>query len=237
LKSITGKRRDAANTKATILDAAIVEFAHSGPAGSRVDEIAARAGVNKSLIYQYFGSKQELYAEALTMVLQSITERSAKNSKAFADTAPTGDAFTLTRKFLEGHLSLLEAIPEYPRLLAWENLQGGKTLSRLPLRQTYDEFLNRVQVMLEPLARQGMLRKGFDLRHVAQAVIALTHYFLVYRGVIEHLFQMDPSQPQTRAAWLDYCANLLVSNLQLGSEAAPTSWDTDDTASASQSGP
>lgn len=214
MKSNTSKRRDAARTKAAILQAAIAEFAMNGPAGTRVDEIATRAAVNKSLIYQYFGSKQDLYAEALNTVLQKITERAAQNSQEFVASAVRGDVFSTARRFLEGHLAMLESVPEYPRMLAWENLEGGKTLARLPLQQTYAEFLRRVELLLQPLEAQGALKDGFDLRHVAQAVIALTHYFLVYRGVMEHLFQQDPALPQTRGAWLDFCTRLLITNLR-----------------------
>lgn len=215
VRSSTGKKRDANRTKASILHAAITEFALRGPAGTRVDEVALRAGVNKSLIYQYFGSKQELYAEALNSVLNAITERSAQNSQNFVQGTGKGDLFATARAFIESHLSLLEAVPEYPRLMAWENLEGGRTLARLPLQQTYNSFLKRIEQMLRPLSERGMLKPGFDLRHAAQAVIALTHYFIIYRGMIEHLFHQDPSSQQTRSAWLDYCTNMLIGNLQL----------------------
>ncbi len=216
MKSNTGKKRDANRSKSSILHAAITEFAARGLAGTRVDEVAARAGVNKSLIYQYFGSKQELYAEALNAVLQAITEKSAEHSRTFVQGAASGEVYATARAFLEKHLTLLEAIPEYPRLLAWENLEGGRTLARLPLQQTYAVFLKRIESMLQPLVDRQMLVPGFDLRHAAQAVIALTHYFIIYRGVIEHLFQQNPFAPATRDAWLDYCTNMLVASLQPG---------------------
>ncbi len=216
MKSNTGKKRDANRSKSSILHAAITEFAARGLAGTRVDEVAARAGVNKSLIYQYFGSKQELYAEALNAVLQAITEKSAEHSRTFVQGAASGEVHATARAFLNKHLTLLEAIPEYPRLLAWENLEGGRTLARLPLQQTYAVFLKRIESMLQPLVDRQMLAPGFDLRHAAQAVIALTHYFIIYRGVIEHLFQQNPFAPTTRDAWLDYCTNMLVASLQPG---------------------
>ena len=50
--------RDAEQTKQRLLEAAIAEFSAYGIAGARVDRIAAGAGVNKSLIYSYFGSKR-----------------------------------------------------------------------------------------------------------------------------------------------------------------------------------
>ncbi|NDG49151.1 MAG: TetR/AcrR family transcriptional regulator, partial [Rhodospirillales bacterium] len=55
----------AAATRARILDAAFVEFAEKGLAGARVDEIAARAGANKRMLYAHFGSKEALWLEVL----------------------------------------------------------------------------------------------------------------------------------------------------------------------------
>jgi AcrR family transcriptional regulator len=55
----------AAATRQRILDAALAEFAGKGLAGSRVDEIAARAGANKRMLYAHFGSKEELWLVVL----------------------------------------------------------------------------------------------------------------------------------------------------------------------------
>ena len=59
----TPQRRDPAATRSKLLVAARREFADHGLAGARVDEIAARAGVNKQLVYHYFGDKDALYLE------------------------------------------------------------------------------------------------------------------------------------------------------------------------------
>lgn len=216
VRQSTGRKRDATRTKASILNAAITEFANRGPAGTRVDEIASRAGVNKSLIYQYFGSKQELYAEALNSVLEAITEKSAEYSRSFSGAQSVSDLRTLIRGYLENHLRLMEAVPEWPRLLSWENLEGGRTLSRLPVQQTYKVFLDRVSNILKPLAQRGLLAENFDLRLVAQAVMALTHFFVIQKGTIQHLFQMDANAAETREGWLNYCADLFVAAFKNG---------------------
>jgi len=210
----TGRKRDAVRTKGSILAAAIAEFALRGPAGTRVDEVAARAGVNKSLIYQYFGSKQELYAEALNSVLETITERSAQFSRSLSDAQTTDDLFSLVRRYLENHLSLMEAVPEWPRLLSWENLEGGRTLGRLPVQHTYKAFLDRIREALKPVAERGLLAEDFDVRLVAQAVMSLTHFFVIQKGTLQHLFQMDPGSRETRETWLDFCARLFVASFQ-----------------------
>ena len=59
---------DRTGSRAAILEAARTEFAAKGLTGARVNVIAARAGVNKQLIYYYFGSKDDLYRNALESV-------------------------------------------------------------------------------------------------------------------------------------------------------------------------
>ncbi|MBV9582859.1 MAG: TetR/AcrR family transcriptional regulator [Chloroflexi bacterium] len=53
-------RQHGERTRARILSAARKEFARSGYAGARIDAIARRAGVNKSLIFYYFQNKDAL---------------------------------------------------------------------------------------------------------------------------------------------------------------------------------
>ena len=50
----------------------------SGLAGARVDEIAARAGVNKQLVYHYFGDKDALYLAVLEWVYEEIRAQERK---------------------------------------------------------------------------------------------------------------------------------------------------------------
>jgi TetR/AcrR family transcriptional regulator len=63
-------------TRARILDAALVEFSSNGLAGARTERIAEAAGVNKALIYYYFQGKDDLYAAALESVAARISAAS-----------------------------------------------------------------------------------------------------------------------------------------------------------------
>jgi len=55
-----------------LLAAAADEFAARGFDGAKVDRIAARARVNKALIYYYFRSKAALYREVLLDVFRTV---------------------------------------------------------------------------------------------------------------------------------------------------------------------
>lgn len=62
--------RDAARTRAAILQAAQALFAHQGYAATGIRDVAAQAGVNWSLVRRYFGSKEGLLRAALEELLQ-----------------------------------------------------------------------------------------------------------------------------------------------------------------------
>src|SRR3954451_14445369 len=67
-----GSRGKPEETRQEILDAAIQEFASEGVAGARTDSIAQAAGVNKALLYYYFGDKEALYAATLEAVFSGL---------------------------------------------------------------------------------------------------------------------------------------------------------------------
>lgn len=64
---LTERKREA------ILQAAIAEFRSSGFEITSMDRIAATAGVSKRTVYNHFPSKEELFAEILNRLWNSIT--------------------------------------------------------------------------------------------------------------------------------------------------------------------
>ena len=59
------RRRDAAATRAAILEAAQAQFAQLGYDRAALRDIAAEAGADVALIKRYFGGKEGLFTEAL----------------------------------------------------------------------------------------------------------------------------------------------------------------------------
>jgi TetR/AcrR family transcriptional regulator len=56
------------SSKEKTISAAIDIFSLKGKHGARMEEIAKEAGVNKSTVYYYFGSKENLYREVLKKI-------------------------------------------------------------------------------------------------------------------------------------------------------------------------
>lgn len=58
--------------KAEILKAAISVFAKNGIVNARMSEIATAAGIGKGTIYEYFRSKEDIFAEAYQTIFEGI---------------------------------------------------------------------------------------------------------------------------------------------------------------------
>ena len=62
------------NSKERIINAAIEVFAKKGKHGARMEEIAAKAKVNKAMVYYYYNSKENLFREVLNIIMSRIFE-------------------------------------------------------------------------------------------------------------------------------------------------------------------
>jgi AcrR family transcriptional regulator len=60
------------DTKQKIVQAAVEIFAERGRHGARMEEIAARAEVNKAMVYYYFTTKENLFHEVIVLVMREL---------------------------------------------------------------------------------------------------------------------------------------------------------------------
>ncbi|WP_328914109.1 MULTISPECIES: TetR/AcrR family transcriptional regulator [unclassified Streptomyces] len=107
--------RNAAATKARLLQAATDEFATYGIAGARVDRIAAAAAANKNLIYMYFGSKEQLFEAVCETAIARLLEAVPLNASDLPGYAGALFDFNL-------------AHPRLIRLARWHSLERPGTV-------------------------------------------------------------------------------------------------------------
>src|SRR5262245_16628965 len=115
-----------------ILAAAAVEFAARGYAGARVDRIAARARVNKAMLYYHFGSKRQLYRELLRSTFAQVAER--LRIVASSEGAPA-DMVDAT---VEAIADMGRQKPFFPAIMLREIAEGGAHLDRGALEALSD---------------------------------------------------------------------------------------------------
>ncbi len=73
LEGVSCKTNEDATSRDNIIRAGVVAFSKLGYRGARIDEIATTAGINKRMIYHYFGSKRGLYDEIQSLLLADTT--------------------------------------------------------------------------------------------------------------------------------------------------------------------
>ncbi len=99
--------------------------------GARVDVIARRAGINKRMLYHYYGDKDALYLAVLEDAYRSI--RRAETRLDLRHQTPEEGIRQLTLFTWNYYLEH----PHFMNLLATENLQRARYLKKLAGIPTY----------------------------------------------------------------------------------------------------
>ena len=116
--------RDPEATRDAILSAATDEFAQHGLAGARVDRIAERAGINKRMLYYYFGQKEGLFLAVLEGAYQRIREEERQLN--LTQVEPT----EAIRRLVAFTWNYYIAHPKFITLLNTENLHRAMHLKQ-----------------------------------------------------------------------------------------------------------
>lgn len=82
------RRRSAEEARAAILDAAEARLVEAGPAGIRLQEVAADVGVSHPTVLHHFGSREALLEAVVTRAFESLHGRLVEAVRA----APEGEA-------------------------------------------------------------------------------------------------------------------------------------------------
>ncbi|MDF1777720.1 MAG: TetR/AcrR family transcriptional regulator [Rhizobiaceae bacterium] len=188
------QRRNAADTKEKILQAARNEFAQHGFAGARTERIVAKAGSNPRMLYHYFGSKSALYVTVLEEALGDL--RSAE-LKIDVDHLEPLEGLMQLFDFMNRHFQTNRHLV---RLLMNENVQKArylKTSTRVsqmssPVLRLIDDFLVRG-------VAAGTVRGDLDPLQVYVMMVALNQFHLANAYTLSVIFEKDLDTQQWRA--------------------------------------
>jgi AcrR family transcriptional regulator len=163
-------------TKDKILAAALDEFASKGFAGTRVDQIARAAGVNKAMIYYYFAGKQDLFDQLFQSEME-LVKKELNLIMAQRDPNSKEDMTQAVRVFLEyigGKKKLLQVLmsgatlnvelqPNLFKLLDFTSAFGleiAQQAGRISTEKDTNAILYELFTGLLPLVEFVILRDG-----------------------------------------------------------------------------
>jgi AcrR family transcriptional regulator len=168
------RRKDARAPE--ILDAALGCFAQKGFAATRLDDIAARAGITKGTIYLYFDSKQALF-EALAR--QSIGQQlDAVKMQLAAFTGSSADLLRLVLTTM-GHFAMTSDRVVLPRLVLAEAANFPQ-LAEFWRREIIERGLGIFISIIRRGIEAGEFRK-IEPQHAARLCVAPMLVILLWR--------------------------------------------------------
>jgi AcrR family transcriptional regulator len=157
LRGICPRKRRKDARPSEIVEAARLEFVARGFAASKVEEIAARAGVSKGTVYLYFPTKEALFEAVMRANVVPVIEGAAAMIATQSDVpAPVQLRFLLETMYRElvatdrrklMHLIIAEG-PHFPHLLEFY----------------HREVVSRGMDIVRALVERGAARGEFDPR-------------------------------------------------------------------------
>lgn len=159
---VSQRRRPSGDSKARLLAAAAAEFAARGYDGAKVDRIAAKARLNKAMLYYHFQNKTDLYRAILLDVFTAL-------AASVAPAASLADPEDQLRAFIRAIAAETATRPHFPSMWLREVADGGRHLDAAVVKQ--------VSTILQVLG--GILQGGAKLGRFRPANPMITQMGIV----------------------------------------------------------
>jgi AcrR family transcriptional regulator len=202
------RTRDAERSRQAILQAARAAFAEQGFGGTRLDDVAARAGVDKRLIYYYFETKDKLFLAALEDVYVGI--RTAEAALNLTDMGPVDAITTLIdftwRYYLEH--------PEFITLINSENMHHAEHLAQSTrIRELHSPLIATLGSVLERGRAEGLFRGGVDPLQLYISIAGLTYFYLSNKHTLSVIFGRPVDAPKAMAERIAHVREVVLGYL------------------------
>ncbi|RUM24144.1 TetR/AcrR family transcriptional regulator [Rhizobium vallis] len=180
--------RNPLKTRQHIIDAAIDEFTERGLDGARIDAIAEASQTNKSLIYRYFNSKEELY----TASLKDTYEKLRASQRDFDLNDP--DPMSSMRRLIESTFDTFAENPRIVRMITHENVLNARFLKEaMDIRSLYVPLLEKMREIVKIGEEIGVFRSNVDLKHLYISISALGYFYFSNMNTLSIVLDKDLS--------------------------------------------
>ena len=207
--------RDPVQTQRRILRAARNEFMRHGYSGARIERISRAARSSDRMIYYYFESKESLYLQVLESVYAELGD--AESALALDPNRPVealDQLIAFTWRYYLEH-------PEFVALLSNENLMRGAHITKsLKVKLLSRPVIEILGTILAEGERQGVFRRGLDVKKVYLTLAALGYFYLSNRFTLSSFLGTDLMQPSECDAWLAEIRRVMMAAVGVAGGAA-----------------
>ncbi|MGD0215118.1 MAG: TetR/AcrR family transcriptional regulator [Terriglobales bacterium] len=203
-----GTRGRPEESRASILKAAVAEFAEYGIAGARTDAIARAARVNKALLYYYFKDKDALYEAVLDHVFTGLR----------ASVMPVLESKLPPRQkmleYLGTYFDYIAANPRFPRVVqgGWMRTGAGTVRMQRVAEEYFRPIFEKLVEVLREGIRAGEFREVNPMDFLPSVAAVIVFYFTA-APLMKTLMKVDPLSAkrirERRAFVLDFISAAL----------------------------
>lgn len=206
--SVAKRTRNPDRTRGSLLRAAIRLFSQRGYDGVSVDDIVAAAGVNKRMVYHYFGSKEGLYSEVLRDVFTRLAVLELKATEESIAPEETIAAI------LKSYFVFLDENPEFVALLSWENLHRGKFVKKHPELLSKNPVLSHLRDTVKEGIARGIFHPRIDVKHLLISLISLCFVYHANRFTLSQSVGLDLKSREVLNDGLSHVVDLVLNGLK-----------------------
>jgi TetR/AcrR family transcriptional regulator len=203
-----GTRGRPEKSRASILKAAVAEFAEHGIAGARTDAIARAAHVNKALLYYYFKDKDALYEAVLDHVFSGLRARVMPVLES--DLPPRQKLL----EYLGAYFDYIAENPRFPRVVQseWIRSSAGTLRMQRVAKEYFRPIFEKLVVVLRKGIAAGDFREVNPMDFLPSMAAVIVFYF-TSAPLMKTLMKIDPLSKarirERRAFVLDFISAAL----------------------------
>ncbi len=171
------------STEQKILEAAISIFQKKGMAGTRMQEIADEAKINKAMLHYYFRSKQRLFEAVFMQAFQQLAPHVNEIFNADAT------VFEKVESFVDKYISFVLVNPYIPSFLIQEINNNPKFAQTFFSAHGVPDPSQFEQQIAEEI-QQGIL-KPIDPKQFLLNLFSLTAFSFAANGLVKGLLNID----------------------------------------------
>lgn len=188
------RKNNPEKTRDGILQAAVAEFVAQGLSGARVDAIAERTQTSKRMIYYYFNSKENLYAEVLEKLYGDI--RHTESRLELDILAPMQAIERLVEFTFDHH----DRNVDFVRIVCIENIHNGENVKQSStIRALSQHVLQALDETLRRGEKEGVFRPGVQAVDLHMLISSFCFYRVSNRHTFSEIFQINLEDQEVKA--------------------------------------
>jgi AcrR family transcriptional regulator len=188
-RAVGRKKGVARDSRAAIVRAAATEFSERGYDAAGTDRIAARARVNKAMLYYHFGSKRELYLDVVRDMVRTVGGR----ARVIAD--GPGSAVDKLDAWISALVEEAAARPWFASIMLRELAAGAPHFDANTFQLMNDVFA-AVRDIIAQGQREGLFRQVDPLLTHLTIMPPILIFFVRQRVIATARLTKDLAEPR-----------------------------------------